>query len=57
MPDPKERLFDEYLAASARAGSRVALANLAARFQPRLLGHASRLTGNAEVARDVVQDA
>ena len=57
MPDPKDRLFDEYLAASARAGSRVALASLAARFQPRLLGHALRLTGSAEASRDVVQDA
>ena len=56
-PDPRERLFDEYLAASARAGSRIALAQLAERFQPRLLGHARRLTGNAEAARDAVQEA
>ncbi len=55
--DPRERLFDEYLAASARAGSHVALGKLAARFQPRLLGHARRLTGDAEAARDVVQEA
>lgn len=57
MFDPRERLFDEYLAASARAGSRVALERLATRFQPRLLGHARRLTGDAEAARDVVQEA
>jgi len=57
MPDPRERLFDEYLAASARAGSRLALEQLAARFQPRLLGHARRLTGDVDGARDVVQDA
>ncbi len=56
-PDPAERLFDEYLAASARAGSRIALGQLAARIQPRLLGHARRLTGDAEAARDVVQEA
>ena len=56
-PDPRERLFDEYLAASARAGSRISLGQLAARFQPRLLGHARRLTGDAEAARDVVQEA
>ena len=56
-PDPRERLFDEYLAASARAGGRVALGQLAERIQPRLLGHARRLTGDAEAARDVVQEA
>jgi RNA polymerase sigma factor (sigma-70 family) len=57
MLDPKERLFEEYLAASARAGSRIALGQLAARVQPRLLGHARRLTGDGEAARDVVQEA
>lgn len=57
MPHAEERLFDEYLAASARAGSRMALDRLAARYQPRLLGHARRLIGDAEAARDVVQDA
>lgn len=56
-PDPRERLFDEYLAASARAGSRIALGQLADRIQPRLLGHARRLTGDAEAARDVVQES
>jgi RNA polymerase sigma-70 factor (ECF subfamily) len=57
MPDPRERLFDEYLAASARAGSRAALGQLAARVQPRLLNHARRLTGDSEAARDAVQEA
>ena len=56
-PDPKERLLDEYLAASARAGSDAAFAQLAFRFQPRLLAHAWRLIGNSDAARDVVQDA
>ena len=56
-PDPAERLFDEYLAASARTGSRLALGQLAARIQPRLLGHARRLTGDTEAARDAVQEA
>jgi RNA polymerase sigma factor (sigma-70 family) len=56
-PEPAERLFDEYLAASARAGSRIALGQLAARIQPRLLGHARRLTGNPDAARDAVQEA
>ncbi len=57
MLDPTERLFDEYLAASARAGSRTALGQLAERMQPRLLRHARRLTGDSEAARDVVQEA
>ncbi|MEQ1781335.1 MAG: RNA polymerase sigma factor [Hyphomonadaceae bacterium] len=57
MTHARERLFDEYLAASARAGSRIALGQLAERFQPRLLGHAGRLTGDVEAARDVVQEA
>ena len=52
-----ERIFDEYLAASARAGDRVAFGRLAARWQPKLLSHAFRLTGDAEMARDVVQDS
>ena len=57
MTNARERLFDEYLAASARAGSRIALDQLAERFQPRLLGHARRLTSDVEAARDVVQEA
>jgi RNA polymerase sigma factor (sigma-70 family) len=57
MHDPRERLFDEYLVASARAGSRVALGQLAARFQPRLLRHARRLTYDDEAAKDCAQDA
>lgn len=50
------RIFDEYLAASARAGDRAAFERLAARWQPRLLAHALRLTGDMEMARDVTQD-
>jgi RNA polymerase sigma-70 factor (ECF subfamily) len=51
------RIFDEYLAASARAGDRAAFAQLAERWQPKLLAHAFRLTGEHEIARDVVQEA
>lgn len=51
------RLFDEYLAAAARAGDRAAFGRLAERWQPKLLSHAWRLMGEAEAARDVVQDA
>ncbi|OFW98866.1 MAG: hypothetical protein A3E78_13640 [Alphaproteobacteria bacterium RIFCSPHIGHO2_12_FULL_63_12] len=51
------RIFDEYLAAAARAGDPRALAALARRWEQRLLRHAYRLTGNIEDARDVAQDA
>ncbi|HUP23118.1 MAG TPA: sigma-70 family RNA polymerase sigma factor [Thermoanaerobaculia bacterium] len=51
------RLFDEYLAAAARAGDRGAFGRLAERWQPKLLAHAWRLMGEAEAARDVAQDA
>lgn len=57
MPRTAARIFDEYLAAAARAGDRDAFGRLAARWQPRLLAHAWRLTGEPELARDVVQDA
>jgi RNA polymerase sigma-70 factor (ECF subfamily) len=52
-----ERLFDEYLALAARDGDREAWARLVARWQPRLLAHAWRLLGDAERARDAVQEA
>jgi RNA polymerase sigma-70 factor (ECF subfamily) len=51
------RLFDEFLVAAVRAGDREAFGRLAERWQPRLLAHAWRLLGDAEAARDVVQDA
>lgn len=51
------RIYDEYLVASARAGDRLAWERLVARWQPRLLRHGWRLTGNAEQARDAAQDA
>jgi len=51
------RLFDEYLAAAARAGDRGAFGQLAERWQPKLLAHAWRLIGDGEAARDVAQDA
>ena len=52
-----ERIFDEYLAAAARTGDRAAWEQLVARWHPRLLRHAWRLTGNAEQAGDTVQEA
>jgi len=52
-----ERIFDEYLAASARAGDRDAFNRLATRWHPKLIAHAYRLTQEAEQARDVTQEA
>lgn len=51
------RIYDEYLAAAARAGDKTAFARLAERWQGRLLAHAYRLSGEREMARDIVQDA
>ncbi|MBL4854056.1 MAG: RNA polymerase sigma factor [Robiginitomaculum sp.] len=50
------RVYDEYLVVSAQAGDRAAFTRLAENWQKRLLAHAYRLTGDAELARDVVQD-
>ncbi len=57
MARSRERIFDEYLASAARAGDGAAFGRLAERWQPKLLAHAWRLTGDPEFARDVVQDA
>lgn len=57
MQRDSERIFDEYLVVSAQAGDRAAWERLVARWQPRLLRHAWRLTGHADRAADLVQDA
>ncbi len=57
MGKDKDRVYDSYLAASARLGDRRALGRLAERWQPRLLAHARRLTGERELAADVTQQA
>lgn len=51
-----DRLLDTYLVASARVGDRKAFALLVQRWNGRLLAHAWRLLGDAEQARDAVQD-
>jgi RNA polymerase sigma-70 factor (ECF subfamily) len=50
------RILDEYLLVSARAGDRAAFDRLARRWQAKLLAHAWRLLGDAEGARDAVQE-
>ncbi len=49
------RLLDEYLVVAARTGDQRAFADLVRRWQPKLLAHAWRLTGDDEAARDAVQ--
>ncbi|MGJ3233190.1 MAG: RNA polymerase sigma factor [Oceanicaulis sp.] len=51
------RALDAYLVAAARTGDRMAQADLVVRFQPRLFGHAWRLTGDRTLAEDAVQEA
>lgn len=57
MTATEDRIYDDYLAASARAGDRAAFNALAKRWQGKLVSHAWRLTGDAEAARDIAQDA
>jgi RNA polymerase sigma factor (sigma-70 family) len=53
----KERIYDEFLVAAALTGDQAALSRLVARWHPRLLRHAWRVLGDAERARDMVQEA
>lgn len=57
MPGDKERVYDAYLVASARIGDRQAWQRLVQRWQPRFLGHAYRLLGNADLAAEAAQEA
>lgn len=58
MADRNEiRSYEAYLVASARLGDRAAERELVERWQPRLIAHAWRLTGEAELERDMAQDA
>jgi RNA polymerase sigma factor (sigma-70 family) len=56
MDRTREQLLDEYLVASARIGDRKAFELLARRWRKKLLAHAWRLTGDAELAREAAQD-
>lgn len=53
----KERAYEAYLVASARVGDGTALEELIARWHPRLVAQAWRLTGDPELARDMAQEA
>jgi RNA polymerase sigma factor (sigma-70 family) len=52
-----ERIYDEYLVSAAMTGDRPALTRLVARWQPRLHRHAWRVLGDAERAKDMVQES
>lgn len=56
MDRTREQLLDEYLIASARVGDRKAFDLLARRWGRKLLAHAWRLTGDADLAREAAQD-
>lgn len=56
MDRDSERIFDEYLVVTAQAGDRASLRRLVERWQPRLVRHAWRVMGDAERARDMVQE-
>jgi len=51
-----ERIFDEYLVVSAKAGDRKAFEILARRWQQKLVVHAWRLTGDLDAAREAAQN-
>jgi len=53
--NPK-RIVETYLVACARLGDRAAREQLVARYHGKFLRHAYRLLGEAEQAKDVVQD-
>lgn len=56
MVRTKEQLLDEYLVAAARTGDRKAFGLLARRWQGKLIAHAWRLTGDADMAREAAQE-
>lgn len=57
MNRDSERIYDEFLVAAAVTGDQPALSRLVARWHPRLLRHAWRVLGDAERAKDMVQEA
>lgn len=57
MRRDKKRVFEEYLVVSAQAGDRRAFEQLASHWQPALMRHAWRLTGDQDMAADTLQDA
>jgi len=57
MPRTPEAIQDELLVLRCQDGDAEALSDLVARWRPRLLAHAGRLTGDPAAADDAVQEA
>ncbi len=55
MPSPVPAPDDDALAERALAGSEEALLELYARYRPRIMGYAFRMTGDRSLAEDVFQ--
>ena len=56
MARAADQVYDELLVLRCGTGDRAALAELIERWQPRLVGYATRLTGRRDVAADAVQE-
>jgi len=56
MAQNSKHIVEEYLVACARMGDQAAQQQLVSRYQKKFLRHAYRLLGEAEQARDAVQD-
>ena len=56
MTQSTKQMVEQYLVTFARLGDRGAQEQLVTRYQQKFLGHAYRLLGDAEQARDVVQE-
>ncbi len=57
MAREAKKIVESYLVTCARTGDKVAREDLVGRFQNRFLRHAHRLPGEAEQARDAVQES
>lgn len=57
MGQRADRLLDSFLVLKAREGDRDAFGRLAERWQPKLIAHAWRLSGDKDAAKDAVQTA
>lgn len=57
MRRDRKRVLGEYLVSAARSGDRSAFDQLARLYQPELTRHAWRLSGDQDMAQDVLQDA
>lgn len=56
MAQSTKRIIGKYLVTFARMGDTAAQEQLVIRYQKKFLGHAYRLTGDVEIAKDAVQD-